>query len=80
MDFRVLFSLHPDGVLGVHWVRNEPEATLMKNHEFVKGVLTAMIVSGLSLSMSAQPVTMTVDASKPREQQSAPRGPVVSGP
>jgi alpha-N-arabinofuranosidase len=36
----------------------------MKNHEFVKGVLTAMIVGGLSLSMSAQPVTMTVDASK----------------
>jgi hypothetical protein len=52
----------------------------MKRQEFVIGVLTAMIVSGLAHSLSAQPVTMTVDAGNPREQQSAPRGPVVSGP
>jgi alpha-N-arabinofuranosidase len=37
----------------------------MRKHGFVNGVLTAMIVGGLALSGSAQPVTMTVDASKP---------------
>jgi alpha-N-arabinofuranosidase len=36
----------------------------MKQHGFVRGVLTAMIVSGLAHSGSAQQVTMTVDASK----------------
>jgi alpha-N-arabinofuranosidase len=36
----------------------------MKEHGFVKGVLAAMIVSGLGLTASAQPVTMTVDARK----------------
>jgi alpha-N-arabinofuranosidase len=37
----------------------------MKKDAFVKGALTAMIASGLALSASAQPVTMTVDASQP---------------
>ena len=33
----------------------------MKEHGFLKGVLTAMIVSGLAHSGGAQQVTMTVD-------------------
>ena len=37
----------------------------MKKNGFVKGVLAAMIAGGLALSASAQPVTMTVDASRP---------------
>jgi alpha-N-arabinofuranosidase len=37
----------------------------MKKNELIKGVATAMIAGGLALSASAQPVTMTVDASKP---------------
>src|ERR1039457_6700517 len=36
----------------------------MRQQGFVKGLLAAMIASGLALSASAQPVNMTVDASK----------------
>ena len=37
----------------------------MKRQEFVTGVLAAMIASGLALSASAQPVTMTVGVWNP---------------